>query len=266
MGPYGMHPRVVPALAVGVVDRHHVVGVEAAESRVRPGSRRVPRRSPDSRCGRRVNSRRPQSWADCISAALPGFRLDERRFDDLAFERAAAHVDGDRAARRRCRGRCRAGRARCRLSKSERRFPTSSPRRGRPVEHGHVRPQHSPARRRADRAAVASRPGLLLGEQVRRDPRMRPSSSRSPSRSGPAAARCPATARGRAAGSPSRCAACRGRRARRARRPPPRRRRRARRTPPATSSHCGQQFVARARRCSRCGTPAPSTPLNSASA
>ena len=87
------------------------------------------------------------------------------------------------------------------------------------VEHGQVGPQHAAA----DGPQPAQQP---LADPppsrpaARRGPRTRPSSSRSPIRSAPAAARCPATARGRAAGSPSRCAACRGRPARPAHRPP----------------------------------------------
>ena len=119
------------------------------------------------------------------------------------------------------------------------------------VEHRQVASQHATP----DGPQPAQRPawpGLLLREQRVPAPECVLAASRSPSRTVPAAARCPVTARVRAADSPSRCAACRGRRGPPARHRPRQRRPPARRTPrlPDPMSAAARS---RAHRCSRCG-------------
>ena len=141
---------------------------------------------------------------------LPGFCLDKRWIDDLALSGATAHVDrnslpvgdvviGVEQRERDADFQTRREGSRCR-------HPDGSV----AVEHRQVGPQHSPADRAEGRATAASGPPPSR-RAARRDPRTRPCSSRWPSRTAPATARYPATARGRAVDSPSRCAACRGR-------------------------------------------------------
>ena len=125
-------------------------------------------------------------------------------------------------------------------------------------------PQHS-ATEGPQPAQHPLRTRLLLRQQRVASPERALSSTRSPTRTAPAAARCPVTVHGRAADNPFRCAACRGLPARPAHRRHCRRRRRVRqkpRRPDPTSA----AVRSRARRCSRCGTPGPATPPNSASA